>query len=149
TNGLDSRLGAGQLDVFASWEIIAAGAQAAGRVSPVGFNYVDDVQQQDVYELDIDDAGTLAVTLAWNLRFPQLAAGFAGTTAVYTNLDLCLDRASEDQWQQVDCSSSTAETTENLYAALQRGRYRLRVVRADGAAQQDYGLAWRLQPVQP
>lgn len=167
-NGLDRRYGAGQVNVYRSHAMLAAGEQNSvedhapgrGEAGTEGFDYdpafggANGSNSTGTYFLPVAKTdGMLSATLAWNLRVAGGPAGnFSGTTALY-NLDLELfDVTGADGWTRVAKSASGIENTENLWVPLRAGRrYALRVTR--GAGQDrfdwDYALAWYVQADTP
>ena len=161
-NGLDKRFGAGQLDLYHSYHIIAAGEQNSAEDQPSGgglvgfygwdldpaFGGADGTNSVASYHFSTDqNPRMLQASLVWNI---QIRGGtwnnFNGQATLY-DLDLFLEDLTDPQrpWL-VAASTSTGENTENLWVPLSPGRhYRLQV--RPGQAQvfkQDYALAWRI-----
>jgi hypothetical protein len=163
-NGLDSRFGAGQVNVANSYHIIAAGEQnsvedggtASGKVGMKGFDYdphfgsAGGSNSSATYRFSTTTGlSSLSASLVWNMN---IAGGtgsmFSGAATLY-DLDLMLYDITSGQ-QLLASSASTTENTENIWFALTPGRdYLLKV--ATGATQQsfdwDYALAWNVAVV--
>jgi hypothetical protein len=163
-NGLDHRYGAGQLNVYTSYRILAAGEQnsaedepgAGGRTGASGFDYdprfggATGTNAVATYRLPYVPVPELRATLAWNLEVDGGARGaFAGTARLH-NLDLRLWRVGADGSRTLQAAStSTTENTESLWLRLPSGfRWELEVVAAPGSPpfDWDYALAWHLRP---
>ena len=163
-DGLDRRYGAGQLNIYHSYHIIAAGEQnsredapaAGGAISDHGFDYDPFFGGQGgsnsvaSYQFAVDKAfGRLWAALVWNI---DIDAGggpyFVGSAALY-DMDLLLYDVTEPAAPQlVAASSGSGGNTENLWVELNGKRqYRLQV--SPGAGQRafswDYALAWRIE----
>ena len=163
-NGLDRRYGAGQLNVYDSYQIIAAGEQNSeedqpagmGMVSASGFDYDPAFggaggsnATATYYFSPTPEALRLTASLVWNLDIDGGSAfSFDGTGTLY-DLDLVLfDVTDPGNWVLVASSTSTIDNTENLWLLLDPGKdYALRVQPGTGQAafNWDYGLAWRLE----
>jgi hypothetical protein len=163
-DGLDRRYGAGQLNIYNSYHIIAAGEQnsredapaAGGAISDHGFDYDPFFGGQGgsnsvaSYQFAVGKAsGRLWAALVWNI---DIDAGggpyFVGSAALY-DMDLLLYDVTEPAAPQlVAASSGSGGNTENLWVELNGKRqYRLQV--SPGAGQRafswDYALAWRIE----
>ena len=163
-DGLDRRYGAGQLNIYHSYHIIAAGEQnsredapaAGGAISDHGFDYDPFFGGQGgsnsvaSYQFAVGKAsGRLWAALVWNI---DIDAGggpyFVGSAALY-DMDLLLYDVTEPAAPQlVAASSGSGGNTENLWVELNGKRqYRLQV--SPGAGQRafnwDYALAWRIE----
>lgn len=159
-NGLDVRFGAGQLNIYNSYQIIVAGEQNSaeddagenGGIDRYGFDV-------DPYFGGLSDSNTTAsyrftaayrrfyAALVWHLDIDGGAWNSFDSTATTYNLDLALYDTTTGDDRLVADSASTRENTENLWVATVPGRsYRLEVRRADGqtAFLFDYALAWRM-----
>lgn len=154
-NGLDSRYGAGQVNVSNSHAIIAGGEHEAGSVLCVtsadicaGFDYVENFggANGSATELNYnftatDDLNQLSASLVWNLDVDQFrTAGGAGLR----NLGLSLYDATTGQ--QVGSSVSLIDNTQNLWYSLVSGRqYRITVFSLESESfDGTYALAWNL-----
>jgi hypothetical protein len=164
SNGLDRRYGAGQLNVYNSYRILAAGEQNSaedqpargGEVSAAGFDYDPEFggaassNASATYRLPYVPAAELRATLAWNLDVDGSSPGpFSGTARLY-NLDLRLWRVDAAGRRTLQAAStSTVENTESLWLRLPSGsRWELEVAAGPGGAPfvWDYALAWQLRP---
>jgi len=164
SDGLDRRYGAGQLNIYNSYHIIAAGEQNASEDAPAaggvikvrGFDYDPFFGGQGgsnnvaTYYFTVDKTSVhLWAALVWNV---DIDAGsgpyFVGSAALY-DLDLLLYDVTKPAAPQLVASSSGAYgNTENLWVELRTQRkYRLQV--KPGAGQRpfswDYALAWRIE----
>lgn len=163
-NGLDSRYGAGQLNIYQSYYIIAAGEQNSydddpdndrGEIGLSGFDYdpcfggEDDCNNTGSYYFCTDSEHIrLVVNLSWNLMINGGETGsFDGAAALY-NLDLILyDITDSDNPVMITSSESWTNNSENIWILLEQNRdYLLEVVPGEGQGvfRWDYALAWRL-----
>lgn len=156
-NGLDSRYGAGQLNVRNSYRIIAGGEQRSfqaggGDIASHGFDYGSIGGQQAnrrtaSYFFNAAPQGevTLFASLVWNLSLPNdgsiLGINAQQTGRLY-NLNLSLHDVTANRL--VASSFSAVDNTENLFFRLIAGsRYEMRVT-TDETTGWDYALAWRM-----
>jgi len=154
-NGLDSRYGAGQVNVSNSHRIIAAGEHEAGSVLCgisvqicAGFDYVENFGGVDGSATELNynftatgDHNQLSASLVWNLDVDELrSAGGAS----WHNLGLSL--YDQTTGRQVGSSVSLIDNTQNLWYSLVSGRqYRLTVVSLEPETfDGSYALAWNL-----
>ncbi|WFP50852.1 hypothetical protein PL263_02215 [Methylomonas sp. EFPC3] len=153
-NGLDDRFGAGQLDVFNSYRIIAGGEQDSiedggnAELRPAGFD-VDDAfgglnsNRSASYKITALKDLQLSAALVWNI-------GVADDSSLATVLyDLDLELFDTTLQRTVGLSDSRVDNSEHLWLALRGGHvYELRVVAATaGDFVWDYALAWRMEPL--
>ena len=157
-NGLDKRFGAGQVNIYNSYHVLAAGEQnsaedqpAAGNIANLGFDYdpafggANGTNNVASYTFSTGTgAARLYATLAWHI---DIAGGngpnFTGTATLH-DLDLLLYDVTAAPIL-VASSASTIDNTETLWEALDAGRsYRLQVV-PKGSFHWDYALAWRIE----
>lgn len=149
---LDNQFGAGELNIYNSYEILAAGQQTASTnslVSKTGWAF-DSISQgeSDYYYFDLTTISSLAVSLNWNVEYAPIAGSYSDMQELFSQLDLYLYSADENfvldsVYLQRSISS---ENLEYLWLAeLGPGRYAIRVdaltVLGDGLI--DYGLAWQ------
>jgi hypothetical protein len=149
-NGLDLRYGAGQVNVYNSYHILAAGEQT-GEVGPRGFDYCPafggegDAPRQVAYTFTAPDAAArLSASLVWNIHIENADGHWVGF-AVLHDLDLALYDLTAGGADPAALSASRVDNTENIWTELTPGhRYELRVLAADGQPEfrWDYGLAW-------
>jgi hypothetical protein len=168
SGGLDVALGAGLLDVYSSYHMLAAGEQESveaggGDIKMYGFDYQPSIitLQSKKYRFSIDSAERdFAASLNWNMKIDWTQSGTTFTAkprvSIFNqpaDLDLELYDVSGAVPVLIADSSGNLDTTENIYVAnLGPGDYELRVNYAltpwglgvDGAV--DYGLAWRFAP---
>jgi hypothetical protein len=163
-NGMDRRFGAGQIDIYNSYHIIAAGEQNSAEDKPAGAGAIGDFG----FDVDASFGGSgggnttgtytftptaaqrrLYASLVWNLHVDGGTAQNYDKTAVLYDLNLALYDVTVSGYDRlVAHSSSTVDNAENLWAALVPGRnYRMEVTVADGqtAFDWDYALAWRME----
>ncbi|MFO0900071.1 MAG: PEP-CTERM sorting domain-containing protein [Pirellulales bacterium] len=158
-NGLDSRFGAGQLDVYQSYHILAGGEherRESGDLADIG-NYGFDYQStfaaidSSTYDFSVgaDSLENLAVSLVWNAHVDIDVSGAAASYAAsLADFNLALYRVSDAGRTLVQASLSTQDNTENLWLSnLSPGNYELEVVRTDGLGDWAYGLSWRRSAV--
>lgn len=167
-NGLDARLGAGQVNVYNSYHIIAAGEKnsyedggtGSEGVSERGFDYdpafggANDSNEYAHYILPPKtSAQVFTASLVWNIAIqggteedPDV---FDGSTVLH-NLNLALvDTTTSGSPVVVATSNSSTENTENIWFELQANHsYSLRVSRSSGGGdfEWDYGVAWQITP---
>jgi autotransporter-associated beta strand protein len=160
-NGLDTRFGAGQLNVYNSYAVIAGGEQNAlqeggpASVGPAGFDYdprfggAAGSNNFATYDFTAGWTGqTLAASLVWNAKvdIDQLRTSAYNKVNAVTLHDLnltLLDITAPTNPQLVASSSGALQNTENILAKLQAGRrYRMQVTAAGLPFEWDYGLAW-------
>jgi autotransporter-associated beta strand protein len=160
-NGMDTRFGAGQLNVYNSYGIIAGGEQnalqdgGATSIGPAGFDYdpkfggANGSNNTATYDFTAGWTGqTLAASLVWNARvnIDQLRTSPYNKASAVTLHDLnltLLDITSPTNPVLVALSSGALQNTENIHVSLQAGRrYRMQVTAAGAPFEWDYGLAW-------
>ena len=158
TNGLDTRYGAGQLDVYQSYLLLSAGESASqqdGGPAAVGFDGFDHDPafgglsgSNSVGSYGIGEAiqqVELAATLAWNI---DIAGGSPfDETALRYGLELVL--IDETDATEVASSLSSVDNTQSVWFELQpMHTYRLevRVAASQLPFLWDYSLAWTTRP---
>ena len=150
TRPLDAHYGAGQLNAFHSYHILAAGQQAASNTVSVGvrgWDYNTTISASRLYFFDIpagDTASRLSAVLTWNRIVADTIAGglWGNLSSNAPDLSLRIYAATGfTKGALVDESVSPVDNVEHLYAAtLPPGRYALEVIGSQtGIA---YGLAW-------
>jgi hypothetical protein len=158
TRPLDDVFGAGELNVYNSYLMTVGGqhagstGQPAASVASYGWDYQDrkaDAAVGDIYyNFEIPTGSTaseLSIILAWNVKVTDTNP----SPAVFTpqeslqNLDLTLYNSTASfMATQIDQSISSLDNVEHIYQNnLGPGTYTLKVA---GAANWDYGLAWRM-----
>ena len=170
-NGLDSRFGAGQLNIINSYHIIAAGEQnsiddatsTGGFIGNSGFDYDPSFGGANgsngsasyFFSTGIDPV-QLVTSLAWNIDIDGGSTNNFNDTATLFDLDLFLyditGAASMNDWQLLGSSASQSENTEHLWMTLASNRdYAIQVRAGSGQAvfEWDYALAWQINPVPP
>jgi hypothetical protein len=155
TRPLDKRFGAGELNVYNSYQILQGGEFAASAGQPTfavglnGWSYVEQIADGEnlYYDFVVGDLQRLddfSIMLNWNLEVTDLnpdEAIFDPETSL-ANLDMRLfDSSDEFLGSLVDASLSSVDNLEHIFTGnLRTGRYTLEIS-ADGAT--DFGLAWR------
>ena len=161
-NGLDFRYGAGQANVFNSYQILTAGEQDSREdggntsVSLFGFDYDEafgngagDNNPNSVasYQLPtLNSDANFNITLAWNLDVYSGDGLFIN--ALLYDLDLWLYDVTGDSEELVNASASSLANTETISQLLLAGRdYEFRVTSEKNvtALLWDYGIAWRTE----
>jgi hypothetical protein len=167
-NGLDRRFGAGQLNIYHSYHIVAAGEQdsdqddrgsGTGQIGVYGFDYDGAFGGQQGSNSEASyffTVGTnivkLTAALVWNIEIdPGPESSFDQDATLY-DLDLMLyevvDPGNPGTWILTSASNSASENTENVWIVLAPGKnYALQVTPGTGqpAFNWDYGLAWRIK----
>jgi hypothetical protein len=159
TRPLDDVFGAGELNVYNSYLIGIGGKQSASVSQPAaavgsyGWDYQDrklDGAVGDLYyNFEIAEGSTasdFSILLAWNAKIVDTNPGenvFTPTEPTVQNLNLQLYNSTTTFLGSVlDQSISTVDNVEHIYLnSLAAGTYTLKV---SGAANWDYGLAWRM-----
>ncbi len=159
TNGLDDRYGAGQLNIFHSFQIIAAGEQNSdedtqgvgnGQIDLAGFDYDANFggsqgsNSTATYRFDAESDLNLTASLVWNL-------GVSNDGSLTTTLhDLDLELFDVSTQTTAAFSDSTIDNTENLWINVAAGHsYELLVKSGEANGfNWDYALAWYMSPIQ-
>ena len=157
-NGLNNMYGAGQLNIYNSYHIIAAGEQnsredylsGGGEIRPVGFDYdpafggANGSNKTATYVFQTLNAGSLSASLVSNLKVTGSTAQGFDTSATLYHLGLYLYDLSTGN-QLVASSDSSADNTQNLWTSLNSNQIYQLIVAADPGQVDflwDYGLAW-------
>lgn len=159
-NGLDSRYGAGQLNIYNSYHIIAAGEQNSkedaashlGMISNYGFDYdpyfggLSGSNTTGSYYFHTSGTGTFAASLVWNLNVNGgTLNNFDGTATLYHLYLSVYDVSNPLDPVLLIIANSLLDNTENIWTSLSANRdYLLQVQTASGpgAFLWDYALAW-------
>jgi hypothetical protein len=159
TRPLDDVFGAGELNVYNSYLIGIGGKQSASASQPAaavgsyGWDYQDRKADGAVgdlfYNFEVAEGSTasdFSILLAWNAKITDTNGDpniFSPTEPVVQNLNLQLyDSSASFMGSLLDQSISTVDNVEHIYVdSLAAGTYTLKV---SGAANWDYGLAWRM-----
>jgi hypothetical protein len=153
THPLDAVYGAGQVNVYSSHHILAAGQQAASTsatVNRLGWDWNSTTTGSRLYFLDLPAGGpsSISVILTWNRTITDTIPGpsWGSPSSSLANLTLKLYAASGfSVGALVDSSTSTVDNVEHVWQpALSAGRYAIEVT-AD-TANINYGLAWYSVP---
>ena len=147
TNGLDTRYGAGQLDIYNSYHIIAGGQQTPGVISGDGFDYNGSFPNTNtaIYQFSGDSAVT--ASLVWNAHIsPGVGGNFLTASPGLADFDLDLYKLGTSGPTLVMGSESTVDNTQNLYLTNldPASGYEFVVHRTDALGPWEYGLAWQL-----
>jgi hypothetical protein len=153
-NGLDTRYGAGQVNVLTSYHIIAGGEHGPGDIgcgtvigSCAGFDYVsgfggaNGTGRTNEYTFTATDAqNMLTAALVWNL---DVSGDLASETLHHLGLSL-LDATAGGTL--VSTSASLIDNTQNLWLSLIAGHdYTLQVFSIEsGDFNRGYALAWNI-----
>jgi hypothetical protein len=162
-NGLDKRFGAGQLNVYHSYHIIAAGEQNSREDDPAGegsiewtgwdfdpyFGGSSGSNAEGSYFITSDQQRRmLHAALVWNIDIDGGTWSRFDDTATLYDMGLFLHDVTDPQNPRLVASSASAsDNTENLWVPLAPGRtYRLQVKPGQGQAafRWDYAIAWRM-----
>jgi beta-lactam-binding protein with PASTA domain len=169
-NGLDRRYGAGQLNIYNSYHIIAAGEQDSdeddggggnGQISAYGFDHDPAFggqggrNKEASYFFSVGaDVAEFTASLVWNIEIDPGASSRFDQAAILYDLDLSLyeaiDPGDPGTWVLRSESISTSENTENIWVSLAPGKdYVLQVTTGVSQApfDWDYGLAWQIKTV--
>lgn len=163
-NGLDRRYGAGQINIYHSYKIIAAGEKnseedqpgSGGVIGHFGFDYdpffggVGGSNSAASYYFTVDtDFKRLWASLVWNINIDAGGGTIFNGTASVIDLDLILyDVSDPDAPQLVAGSMDSAGNTENIWIQLKKNKnYMLQVKPAPAQTgfEWDYALAWRIE----
>lgn len=158
-NGLDTRFGAGQLNILDSHEILIGGEQnsledGGGSLLWSGFDYdptfggaLGSNATANYYFTTEGLAAEVRGALVWNLSIDE-GPGYDLDPTLY-NLDLQLWQLDAGGDVLIASSLSTIDNTENIWTTLlPDGDYSLRVVHGESTDfLWDYALAWQLQAV--
>jgi hypothetical protein len=142
-NGLDTRYGAGQVDVCNSYNIIAAGQQGPGVINTYGFDYHPASSDTATEDYTFTGHYGVAATLAWNIHIDD------SMSASLAHYELQLfDLSTGGGSTSIAVSDSTIDNTQNIFALglSTTDTYELQVTRSDDLGNWDYGLAWDLAP---
>ncbi len=151
---LDEVYGAGELNVYRSYQALAAGEQEAGILSTVdltGWDFDATGGGDSLYFFDVTEGFSLdefSVALTWNRVVTDGAgAGWGNPTSTLANLDLELWSADGFTLDtQLDFSNSTVDNVEHIYRQnMEAGRYALRLT--SDTAGTDYAMAWYSEAV--
>jgi len=142
-NGLDTRYGAGQVDDYNSYHIIAAGQQGPGTIKSYGFDYNPSSSDSGVEDYTFSGDNGVAATLAWNIHIDD------SMSATLANYQLHLYQLSGSGSISIAASISTIDNTQNIYVTglTPSDTYELEITRTDSLGNWDYGLAWNLSTV--
>ncbi len=157
-NGLNHIYGAGELNIYNSYRVIAAGEQNSreddlpgnGEIKATGFDYdpcfggAQGSNRMASYVFSTLSAGTMSASLVWNLNVAGETVNGFSTSATLYHLGLYLYDLTAGNLL-VASSDSSVDNTQNFWTSLDNGQIYQLVVKADlGQADflWDYGLAW-------
>jgi hypothetical protein len=148
---LDTTYGAGELNIYNSYFIMAGGEQEASSsalVNKTGWDFSQSLASgnEKLYFFDVPTMptlGELSAVLTWNR---EITPSWPSSTSNLANLDLDLWSASGfTRVSELDWSASTVDNVELLrVTGLVPGRYVLGV--SSDTAGIDYGLSWSVVP---
>jgi len=161
-NGLDTRFGAGQLDIYHGYHILAAGEQNSaedypagqGQIDPCGFDFdpffggVGDANAQGTYHFTAgQDERMLQAALVWHLVIHGGTWTHFNGSAVLNDMALVLDDVTDPgQPMRIAAAAGEGDNSAHLWVPLSPGRaYRLQVTPGPQQAPFNgaYALAWR------
>jgi hypothetical protein len=158
-NGLNNVYGAGQLNIYNSYRVIAAGEQnsqedlpsGGGEIKSVGFDYdpafggANGSNKTGSYLFKATSSGALSASLVWNLAVTGPTANGFDTFATLYNLGLYLyDTTSSTE---LAYAASLVDNTENIWytSLIANHSYLLEVASLQAADfLWDYSLAWNI-----
>jgi hypothetical protein len=153
TRPLDDVFGAGELNAYNSYLMTVGGQHAGSTSAPTtaaptsGWDYKGKTAASELYYNFVIPQGStaseLSIMLAWNVNVTDTPPpGFTPSESLQ-NLNLALYNSTGSfLGTMLDQSISTVDNVEHIYQTnLQPGTYTLKV---SGAANWDYGLAWRM-----
>ena len=162
-NGLDRRYGAGQMNIYKSYHILADGEQnseedqavTGGIIGSRGFDYDpsfggDGGSNVTASYFFTNDTGLnrLWASLVWNIKIAGGEGSNFDGAAAFNDLDLFLyDVTAPEDPQLISASTGSAGSTENLWLRISKpGSYMIQVRPGLGQApfNWDYALAWRI-----
>ena len=160
-NGLNNVLGSGELNIYNSYHIIAAGEQNSqedlsgnfGEISYAGFDYdpefggLSSSNRTASYFFKAITSGSLSASLVWNLKIAGGDTTF-DTTATLYNLSLHLyDTTTQEE---VASSNSSLDNTQNIWQATLTANHNYMLqVKAETPSNflWDYSLAWDIKAI--
>ena len=157
-NGMDSRYGAGQVNVYNSYHIIAAGEQNSleeggsnnGQIGVYGFDYNPTFGGSQgasglasYYFSTSTVPAILTTSLASNVKIDGGRTNSFNDTATFYDLDLYLFDVTSTPNLLIS-STSAIDSSENIWTSLPANRQYKLEVRANGSFSWDYALAWRI-----
>jgi hypothetical protein len=157
-NGLNNVYGAGELNIYNSYHIIAAGEQnsrqdftaGAGEIKAVGFDYdpqfggLNGSNRTGAYVFTALTTGSLSASLVWNLTVTGETPNGFDTSASLYHMGLYLyDMTSGSE---LAYAASLVDNTENIWFKdlIPNHAYLLQVMANQGDFLWDYGLAWNI-----
>ncbi|MGB8990914.1 MAG: hypothetical protein WCD80_02550 [Desulfobaccales bacterium] len=162
-NGLNNVYGAGQLNIYNSYHVIAGGEQnsredylaGGGEIKGLGFDYdpafggANASNKTGTYIFHTLTSGDLSASLVWNLKVAGITGQGFDTTATLYHLGLYLYDVSDSN-RLVASSDSSVDNTQNLWTSLNSDKIYQLVVKVDPGQLDflwDYGLAWDITAV--
>ena len=159
-NGLDIRFGAGQVNIFNSYHIIAGGEQNSfedlentdGEINLAGFDYdpsfgglAGSNSKASYYFTTEEEDLMLTASLVWNIAIDGGSEDIFNGAAELYDFDLYLHDITDAMI--LGSSESTVNNTENLWVFLEDNHdYMLQVLpgKSQEEFQWDYALAWQM-----
>jgi hypothetical protein len=157
TRPLDSRYGAGMINIYHAVKMLESGEAAPSSTTvakPRGWDYIDTLagNGQSNYRVKVPagSRGQLSATLVWNRRFTfSSSTQWQNASPQVANLNLQLLQTTAGN-AAVDSSlsgsnGSVSTTTEHVYVPdLAPGEYLLRVTNGSGGPTVDCAVAWQV-----
>ena len=162
-NGLDRRYGAGQMNIYKSYHILAGGEQnseedqavTGGIIGSRGFDYdpsfggyAGSNEAASYYFKSDTGLNRLWASLVWNIKIAGGGGSNFDGAAALNDLDLFLyDVTAPEDPQLISASTGSAGSTENLWLRISKpGNYMIQVRPGVGQSpfDWDYALAWRI-----
>jgi hypothetical protein len=159
-NGLNNIYGAGQLNIYNSYHVIAGGEQnsredylaGGGEIKGVGFDYdpafggANGSNKTGTYIFKTLSTGDLSASLVWNLKVAGATGQGFDTSATLYHLGLYLYDVSDNN-RLVASADSPVDNTQNLWTSLDSDQIYQLIVQVDPGQLDflwDYGLAWNI-----
>jgi hypothetical protein len=154
TQPLDSKFGAGEVNVYNSYKILQAGESNGVIGVPVsnsslkGWDYRDSIDPTQPLYWNINVGQTIteaSILLAWNAKYQDGFGNFNSTLSL-ANMDLKLfDSTTSFLGTEIRASRSLVDNVEHIYLKnLNAGLYTIQVSSTGNSA---FGLAWNIAAV--
>ncbi len=156
---LDQTFGAGELNIYNSYHIMAGGefdgattVGSAPDIGGMGWDYLANISADEsfFYNFSVTETSTeLSAILTWNAEISDSGGVLDYDTLELANLDLQLFNSSGGiLGSLVDQSISSVDNVEHIFLTdLAIGEYSLAVNSAAGSISTDYAVAWRISAV--
>ncbi len=146
---LDSKYGAGEVDIYRSFDILVSGESkpnSPNNAQEKGWDFNQTESQNPIYFFQVPEGkkGNLSAILTWHRKIATVGEDWTQVNGQLANLDLRLWR-SEMEGEGLDLiyeSKSDIDNVEHIYEeSLPSGLYYLEV--ETNHEQVEYGIAWR------